>query len=119
MEVLGMQSFHAVPLSEMVSSIAQWPRQWLGGALARQSTALRKLSTLVEHPTPDAASGFALALWDLRSTAAAAPFDLVRSEYAVGVQCGVIERSILASAAFERGLGAFERLTLGPFARSV
>ena len=114
-----MQSFHAVPVSELVSSIAQWPRQWLGGVLARQSTALRKLSTLIEHPTPDAASGFALALWDWRSTATAVPFDLVRCEYAAGVQCGVIERSILASAAVERGLGALERLTLGPFARSV
>ena len=114
-----MQSFHAVPLSELVSSIAQWPRQWLGGVLARQSTALRKLSTLIEHPTPDAASGFALALWDWRSTATAVPFDLVRCEYAAGVQCGIIQRSILASAAVERGLGAFERLTLGPFARSV
>ncbi len=114
-----MQSFHAASLSEMVCSIAQWPLQWLSGLLARQSTALRKLSTLVEHPTPDAASGFALALWDWRSCAAAAPFDLARSEYAAGVQCGVIERSILASAAFERGLGALERLTFGPFARTV
>jgi hypothetical protein len=119
MEVVGMQSFHAVPAGEMFLSLAQWPLQWLSGVLARQSTALRKLSALVERPTPDAAAGFASALWDWRSTAAAAPFDLVRSEYAAGVQCGAIERSILASAAFERDLGALERLTLGPFARTV
>jgi len=114
-----MQSFRCVPLGEMSSSIAQWPLQWLSSVLARQSTALRKLSTLVERPSPDAASGFASALWDWRAAAAAAPFDLARSEYAAGVQCGVIERSMLASAAFERGLDALERLTFGPFARAV
>jgi hypothetical protein len=114
-----MQSFHAVPLSEMFLSIAHWPLQWLSGVLARQSLALRKLSTLVARPTPDAASRLALAVWDWRSTAVAAPFDLARSEYAAGVQCGFIERSILASAAYERGLGTLERQTLGPFARSV
>jgi hypothetical protein len=119
MEGLDMQSFHAVPLGEALSSIAQWPLQWLGGILARQSTALRKLSALVVQPAPDAASGFAWALWDWRCAAATAPFDLARAEYAAAVQCGVIERSILASAAFERGLAALERLTLGPLARPI
>ena len=114
-----MQFFHSVPLCEMFASIAQWPLQWLNSVLARQSTALRTLSTLVERPSPGAASELAVALRDWRASAAAVPFDLARTEYAAGVQCGVIERSMLASAAFERGLDALERLTFGPFARAV
>jgi len=114
-----MQSFDDVRHFELSSSIAQWPLQWLGRVLARQATALRRLSALAEHPTPDAASGFAWALWDWRSAASAAPFDLGRADYAAAVQCGVIKRSITASAAIERGLGALERLTFGPFARAV
>jgi len=70
-----MQTSHAVPLGEMFSSLAQWPFQCLTGVLARHSMALRQLSTLVERPTPDAASGLVLALWDWRCTAAGAPFD--------------------------------------------
>jgi hypothetical protein len=114
-----MKSFHFVPLCEAISSVAQCPLQWLSSVLARQSTALRKFSALVASPSPDAASGFVVAVRDWRASAAAAPFDLARSEYAAGVQCGVIERSMLASAAFERSLGALERLALGPFARTV
>jgi hypothetical protein len=53
------------------------------------------------------------------SAALAWPFDLVRAQHAAGVQSGLIERSLIASAAFERRLGLLERLTLGPLARKV
>ena len=49
----------------------------------------------------------------------ALPFDLAREEYALAVQVGLIERSLLASANFGRTLSAMEKLTLGPWARSV
>jgi len=48
-----------------------------------------------------------------------AGFDVARAQYAAGVQSGLIERSLLASAAFERRLGLLERWMLGPWARSV
>jgi hypothetical protein len=49
----------------------------------------------------------------------AAAFDLARAQYAAAVQTGLIERSLLASSAFERRLGLLERLLLGPWARTV
>uniref|UniRef100_E6PTE6 Uncharacterized protein n=1 Tax=mine drainage metagenome TaxID=410659 RepID=E6PTE6_9ZZZZ len=48
-----------------------------------------------------------------------APFDAMRQQYASAVHAGLIERSLLASARFERKLGALERATLGPWARRV
>ncbi|MHB1669451.1 hypothetical protein [Thiomonas sp.] len=48
-----------------------------------------------------------------------APFDAMREQYAHAVRAGLSERSLLASAKFERKLGALERATLGPWARRV
>ena len=53
------------------------------------------------------------------SDALAIPFDLAREQYALSVQAGLIERSLLASARFSRALIAAEKLTLGPWARQV
>lgn len=47
------------------------------------------------------------------------PFDTVRAWYAIGVQAGLIRRSMLESRDFERALGSVERLLLGPLARRV
>jgi hypothetical protein len=47
------------------------------------------------------------------------PFDIAREQYALAVQLGLFERSMLASAKFGRTLSALERATLGPWARSV
>ncbi len=47
------------------------------------------------------------------------PFDLARAQHAASVQSGFSERSLLASADFERRLDLLERMTLGPFARRV
>lgn len=47
------------------------------------------------------------------------PFDAMREHYASAVRAGLIERSQIASANFERKLVALERATLGPWARRV
>ncbi|MDE2252917.1 MAG: hypothetical protein KGL42_01410 [Betaproteobacteria bacterium] len=47
------------------------------------------------------------------------PFDAMREHYASAVRAGLIERSQIASASFERKLVALERATLGPWARRV
>lgn len=45
------------------------------------------------------------------------PFDTLRWAYSVGVQCGVIPRSLLASHKFDLSLVKAEQMTLGPWAR--
>ena len=49
----------------------------------------------------------------------ALPFDNARAQYAHAVRTGLLARSLLASARFERSVDALERLTYGPFARRV
>jgi len=49
----------------------------------------------------------------------ALPFDALRAQYAGGVHAGFIERSLLASARFERALAGLERWMLGPLARRI
>lgn len=46
-----------------------------------------------------------------------APFDAMRAHYAGAVQAGLVPRSLLASAQFERSLDHLEKLCLGPLAR--
>jgi len=45
------------------------------------------------------------------------PFDAMRAQYAHAVRTGLIERSLLASADFERKTAALERTALGAWAR--
>lgn len=47
------------------------------------------------------------------------PFDMAREQYAKAVQVGLIERSMLRWAKFERQLDLLEKMTLGPWARRV
>lgn len=47
----------------------------------------------------------------------AAPFDLLRLQYAGAVGAGWVRRSLLASARLERSIHALETLVLGPLAR--
>lgn len=49
----------------------------------------------------------------------APPFDALRALYASAVQAGFIERSLLASARFERALARLEQFVLGPLARRI
>lgn len=45
------------------------------------------------------------------------PFDMAREQYAKSVRAGLVERSMIASARFERALSAVELFTLGAMAR--
>lgn len=47
------------------------------------------------------------------------PFDMAREQYAKAVQAGLIERSMLGWARFERHIDLLEKMTLGPWARRV
>jgi hypothetical protein len=96
-----------------------WPLEWARNLLQRQELAQRRVLALTKQPSTTAAAGLidAVSLW--QASGASAPFDLARAQYAAGVRAGLIERSLLASGAFERGLDALERLTLGPWARTV
>lgn len=47
------------------------------------------------------------------------PFDMAREQYAKAVQAGLIERSMIAWAKFERQIDLLEKMTLGPWARRV
>lgn len=47
------------------------------------------------------------------------PFDMAREQYAKAVQYGLIERSLLGWAKFERQIDLLEKMTLGPWARRV
>jgi hypothetical protein len=47
----------------------------------------------------------------------ALPFDMAREQYAKSVRAGLVERSMIASARFERALSALELYTLGFMAR--
>jgi hypothetical protein len=65
-------------------------------------------------------AGFAVAMSEmvrLTSEILALPFDLARAHYARSVRAGLLERSLIASARFERTLSALETCTLGPMAR--
>ena len=53
----------------------------------------------------------------LGSDCLALPFDMAREQYAKSVRAGLVERSLIASARFERTLSAMEGLALGVMAR--
>ena len=46
-----------------------------------------------------------------------APFEAMRAQYASVVQAGLVPRSLLESAQFERSLDKLEKFCLGPLAR--
>jgi hypothetical protein len=68
---------------------------------------------------PDCLHDTMVALAKSGSDVMALPFDIARDQYASAVRAGLIERSMLASAQFGQTLNVLERLTLGPWARSL
>jgi hypothetical protein len=114
-----MQPCTSASLARFATAQSTWPLEWARGLLQHQGFAQRRVLALAEQPSADTAAGLidAVSLW--QASGVAAPFDLARAQYAAGVQAGLIERSLLASSAFERGLDALERLALGPWARTV
>ncbi len=114
-----MHSFHFMPVGWLIGALSTWPLEWARSLLQRQAIAQRRAIALAEQPSPEAAVRLSDAVRTWQTSSLFAGFDLARSQYAAGVQAGLIERSLLASAAFERRLGLLERLTLGPWARTV
>lgn len=47
------------------------------------------------------------------------PFDMAREQYGMAVQFGLVQRSLLGWAKFERRMDQLEKATLGPWARRV
>jgi len=100
-----------------VGTLSTWPFEFARNLLQRQASALGRA---VAEP----AAGVATPAWieAFQPGPAAAlswPFDLARAQHAASVQAGFRERSLLASADFERRLDLLERMTLGPLARRV
>jgi hypothetical protein len=114
-----MQSFHSLSLPSLFAGLAAWPFDWARGLGMRQRMAERRALALAAQPSGENASRLGGSLVSLHASGLAAAFDMARSQYAAGVQAGLIERSLLASSAFERQLGGLERAALGPWARSV
>jgi len=114
-----MQFFHFAPVARLVCALAAWPLDWARGLLQRQAGAQRAAIALAEQPSAEAAARLSEAARVWQASGLAAGFDLARAQYAAGVQAGVIERSLLASAAFERRLDMLEQLTMGSWARTV
>lgn len=68
----------------------------------------------------DYAAGLPKAMTELSRVSSeflALPFDMAREQYAKSVRAGFVERSLIASARFERALSALEVLSLGCMAR--
>lgn len=114
-----MQSLPLPPWARLMTALALWPVEWARALLQRQSQARRSSLALLREPSSTQALDAACCIGALQASGMAAPFDIARAQYAAGVQAGLIERSLLASSAFERRLGRLERLALGPWARSV
>lgn len=114
-----MQSFQWPPLGEMLASVVQWRFNWTSRVVACQAAALRQLYVVVQRPSPSSIDRLVANLRDCGASATSAPFDMARSGYAAGVQCGLIERSLLGSAAFDRQLASIEQQVCWPYARTV
>ncbi len=114
-----MQSSHQPIMAGFAAALTRWPFEWAQGLLQHGSFAERRALALARQPGVDTATAWADSLRTLQASGVAAGFDIARSQYAAGVQAGMFERSLLASGEFERRLARLERLTLGPWARTV
>ena len=114
----GMQQRRLLSWAQWFGAFSSWPFHLVMGLLQRPALAWRRAASAVEGDPGAArvALGKAAQAWAAMSLTW--PFDLARAQYAAGVQAGLVERSLLASAEFEQQLGRLERLTLGPWARS-
>jgi hypothetical protein len=104
------------PLAELARLPADlaWGRAW------QQARLQRSLFELwFQRPGAQTADQWVQALHDGAASLAILPFDLARVQHAASVLTGAWPRSLLESMRFERQLGAMERLTMGPLARSV
>ena len=100
-----------------VGSMSTWPLEIARNLLQRQASAWK---AVIAMPSTEAAAHAWVGLVHAGPAAALSwPFDLARAQHAASVAAGLCERSLLASAAFERRIDMLERMTLGPLARRV
>jgi len=114
-----MQYLHFMTLARWFVALSGVPFDWARARLQRQPAVRQRATLSIERPLVAPTFGIANGTRAVQAIGPAALFDLARAQYAVAVQAGLIERSLLASGAFERRLGLLERLTLGPWARRV
>lgn len=112
-----MQYF--TPHAWLLAVLSGWPNATTNGLRSpRHRIETQELEFMVQ-PMLKSAIDTADAFRKLQTQGLTIGFDAARARYAAGVHSGHIERSLLASAAFERKLGLLERWLLGPWARSV
>ena len=97
-----------------VAPLAAGAWVWAAASLSRPAVANVPLRS-----AGDSSSGLRCTTSQVQRFGLTWPFDLARAQHAAGVQAGLLQRSLLASAEFERRLGQLERLALGPLARRV
>ena len=114
-----MQYFHFMALPRWFGVLSRASFEWGRGWLQRLTSVRQRPVGWAARPAPATGLGVAQAAHAWQAHGLAAGFDLARAQYAAGVRAGLIERSLLASGAFERRLALLERLTLGPWARRV
>jgi hypothetical protein len=114
-----MRSSRVFSPSRPLGALSSWPIEWANLLLQRQTRVARHALTLARQLSPETAVRLADALCSLRTSGVTVGFDFARAQYDAGVQAGLIERSLLASGAFERKLRRLEHLALGPLASSV
>lgn len=114
-----MQSFHLPPLAWFAGVLLGCRVAPASGLAPQQLTAAHRASAQLDEQSLRSAVDAADAFRRLQTVGLTSGFDAARAQYAAGVQSGLIERSLLASAAFERKLGLLEQWLLGPWARSV
>lgn len=110
-----MQEPHIVAWIHWIGRMSVWPLDSARSGLRRHAAAWQRVT--VEPGI--GMTGWIRAVQTGPATCLSWPFDLARAQHAASVQSGLRERSLLASADFERRLDLLERMTLGPFARRV
>jgi hypothetical protein len=102
-----------------LGALSIWPLDLARSLMQRQAVAWRPAMVEAAIAPPMAVAPLVAGTWNWATASLTWPFDLARAQHAAGVQCGLLQRSLLASADFERRLGQLERLALGPLARRV
>lgn len=108
-----------LPWAGWIGALTIWPLDLARSLLHRQAFAWRA-TVAADASTPiTGAAHLAEATYASAAISLSWPFDLARALHSAGVQSCLLERSLLASAAFERHLGWLEQVILGPLARKV
>jgi len=97
----------------------RWPADLALNQARRQLECQRRTVDMTRQPGVAQAGQLRVAWHDLIAATLAWPFDLARLQHSAAVQLGLLPKSLLQSSHVEQRLGALERLTLGPLARSL